>query len=114
MIELCREAGLPEPSYELRAGCFVLTLWRDWLTNDVLAQLDLNERQRQAIALVKGQGQITNQTLRERTGVTARTASRDLEYLAGKGLITRVGDTGRNTYYVLARRKQDVNPTNRT
>ena len=32
MIELCREAGLPEPQFEQRSGFFVVTLWRDWLT----------------------------------------------------------------------------------
>lgn len=42
MIELCREAGLPEPVFELRAGSFVITLWRDWLTDEALAGLGLN------------------------------------------------------------------------
>jgi len=46
MIELCREAGLPEPDFELRAGSFIVTLWRDWLTTTVIAQLGLNARQR--------------------------------------------------------------------
>ncbi|MCU0670677.1 MAG: transcriptional regulator, partial [Myxococcota bacterium] len=27
MIDLCAEAGLPEPTFELRSGSFVLTLW---------------------------------------------------------------------------------------
>ena len=37
MIELCRDAGLPEPQFEQRSGSFVITLWRDWLTMEVLA-----------------------------------------------------------------------------
>ncbi len=28
MIDLCREAGLPEPQFEQRSGSFVITLWR--------------------------------------------------------------------------------------
>ena len=113
MIELCREAGLPESDFELRAGSFVITLWRDWLTAEVLARLDLNERQRQAIAFVKAQGQITNRNLREQSGVTIRTASRDLEDLVRRGVLTKVGATGRSTFYVMAR-KLDTNRTNRT
>ena len=113
MIELCRQAGLPEPNYELRVGSFVLTLWRNWLTDEVLARLDLNGRQRQAIAVVKAQGHITNRNLREQSGVTIRTASRDLEDLVRKGVLTKVGDTGRGTFYVISR-KLDTNRTNRT
>ena len=37
MIELCRSAGLPEPQFEQSSGSFVITLWRDWLTSEVLA-----------------------------------------------------------------------------
>lgn len=113
MIELCRETALPEPSFELRAGSFVITLWRDWLTGEALAGLQLNDRQRQAVAFVKAQGQITNRELRELTGVITRTASRDLEDLVDKGVLAKVGATGRSTFYVLAR-KQDINRTNRT
>ncbi|OGT19880.1 MAG: hypothetical protein A2V90_02125 [Gammaproteobacteria bacterium RBG_16_57_12] len=113
IIELCQEAGLPEPSYELRAGSFVITLWRDWLTAEVLARFQINDRQLQAIAYVKARGQITNREFREATGVIARTASRDLEDLAHKGVLVKVGATGRGTYYVLAH-KPDIIRTNRT
>ena len=113
MIELSREAALPEPSFELRAGSFVMTLWRDWLTDEVLAGLQLNDRQRQAVALVKAQGQITNRELRELTGVITRTTSRDLEDLVHKGVLLKVGATGRGTFYILSR-KLDINRANRT
>jgi len=59
MIELCRDAGLPAPDFELRQGSFVLTLWRNWITNEVLAGLGLSERQRQAVAHIQsGNGQV--------------------------------------------------------
>jgi hypothetical protein len=32
MIQLCKEAGVPEPDFELRDGFFVLTLWREPVT----------------------------------------------------------------------------------
>jgi len=107
MIELCRKAGLPEPHYEQRSGSFVTTLWRDWLTDKVLAGYKLNERQLKAIAIIKAQGRITNQEYREQTGVVIRTASRDLEELVNKGVLKKIGTTGRSTFYVLAR-KLDV------
>ena len=109
MIELCRDAGLPEPSFELRQGSFVLTLWRDWLTEEVMVELGLNDRQRLGIALVKSQGRITNREFHQATATTVRTAARDLEALVHVGILRRVGNTGRNVHYLLGR-KQDTNP----
>ncbi|MBU2228108.1 MAG: DUF4062 domain-containing protein [Proteobacteria bacterium] len=113
MVAQCREAGLPEPDFEERAGQFVVTLWRDWLTAEVLAGLDLNERQKKALAYIKITGQFTNREYQQITGAIARTASRDLEGLVKKGIVRMVGTTGRNAYYVFER-KQDINRTNRT
>ena len=113
MIRESLAHALPEPDFIQRGGEFTITLWRDWLTDEVMARLDLNERQRQVIALVKSQGQITNRNLREQSGVTIRTASRDLEDLVRKGVLTKVGATGRSTFYVMSR-KLDINRTNRT
>lgn len=104
MIELCLAAGLPEPQFEQRSGSFVITIWRDWLTDEAMIRFDLNDRQRQAIAIVKTQGRITNREYRQRTGVVIRSASRDLEDLVGKGILNKVGTTGRNTFYTLARK----------
>ena len=104
MIELCREAGLPEPQFEQRGGSFVTTLWRDWLKPEVLAGYNLNERQMKAITFVKTNGRITNREYRELAGVIIRTASRDLEDLVGKGILDKFGTTGRNTFYALVRK----------
>ena len=101
MIELCREAGLPEPSFELRQGSFVLTLWRDWLTEEVKIPVDLNERQLAAVAHVKTEGRITSAEYQQLTGSTARTATRDLDDLVQRGILLRVG-VKRGTYYILS------------
>ena len=53
MIADCREAGLPEPDLEQRGPYFVVTIWRDWLTDEVLAGLKLTDRQMAAVTLVK-------------------------------------------------------------
>src|SRR3990172_4997649 len=53
MIALLREAGLPGPEFRQQGGMFVQAIWRDWLTAEVLARYNLNERQLQAVAHVK-------------------------------------------------------------
>jgi predicted HTH transcriptional regulator len=113
MIADCRAAGLPEPGFKQCGPHFVTTLWRDWLTEEVMTRLELSDRQQQAIRQVKIAGKITNQDLRDLTGVVIRTASRDLEDLVKKRILQKVGTTGRGTYYVLAQ-KLDTNRTNRT
>ena len=100
MIELCREAGLPEPDFELRAGSFVITLWRDWLTAAVLARFDLNDRQKQAVTITKSTGKITNANYQQATGASRPTAIRDLADLVAKGIFARRGEA-RGAYYVI-------------
>ena len=99
MIDLCREAGLPEPDFELRAGSFVITLWRDWLTPEVLAMYNLNERQIAGLECLRSEGRLTSGRYQELTGVSRQTAARDLDDMVRKGIITRRGER-RGTYYV--------------
>jgi ATP-dependent DNA helicase RecG len=104
MIELCRESGLPEPAFEQRQGFFVLTLWRDWLTTTVIAQLVLNARQRQAVLIAKTSERLSNLDYQKAFGVSKPTASRDLEDMLRKGILEKIGTTGKGTYYVLNRK----------
>jgi ATP-dependent DNA helicase RecG len=104
MIELCREAGLSEPDFEQRSSFFVLTMWRDWLTDEVLASLGINERQVKAVAQVKKDHRIANSEYRDLVGVTRKTAARDLDDLVEKGVFKRVGEK-RGSHYVLAGKK---------
>jgi len=104
MIERCREAGLPAPDFEERAGQFVTTLWRDWLTTEVMTEYGLSSRQMQAVTYVKINGRITNKVYQQLTGVTDRTVLREFRDLLDKGLFEKVGRTGRGTYYVLKRK----------
>lgn len=105
MIELCREAGLPEPDFQIRAGCFVITLYRDWLTDKVIAERGFNDRQKQAIQYLKTHGRITNSAYRVSTGASRPTASRELDALLTQGIVEKIGTTGRGTYYLLARKR---------
>ncbi len=106
MIELCQEAGLPEPIFEERSGSFVTTIWRDWLTPEVLAGYNLNDRQLKAIAHIKGaEDRITNSGYQTLTGAIRKTAARDLDDLVEKGLLERKGEK-RGVYYTLAARQK--------
>lgn len=84
MMELCREAGLPEPNYELRAGSFVVTFWRDWLTDEVLSEFNLHEWQMQAIGYLKEHRVITHSIYQSECHVSKRTVSRDLDEMLSK------------------------------
>ncbi|MFW5727360.1 MAG: ATP-binding protein [Spirochaetia bacterium] len=101
VIRHCNDAHLPMPYFEQRGTQFVVTLWRDWLTAKVLAELNLNERQRQGIDYVKSEGRIGNLEYQRITGAIKKTATRDLEDLVSKKLLTKVGTTGRGVHYVL-------------
>jgi ATP-dependent DNA helicase RecG len=102
MISLCREADLPEPEFRQDGGQFVMTLWRDWLTEARLDELGLNERQRKAVIELKRVKRISNADYQKLTGATKKTASRDLERLTRKHVLRKIGRTGRGTYYTLA------------
>jgi len=100
IIERCAEAGLPAPDFEERAGLFVTTLWRDWLTDDVMKGLDLNDRQKAAITFIKTHGRITSAEYQKLNDISRQTTTRDLGELVQKKVALRSG-TKRGTYYVL-------------
>jgi ATP-dependent DNA helicase RecG len=104
MIARCREANLPEPDFEQRGGQWVVTIWRDWLTDEVLSGLGLNKRQMEAVIHVKRVGQIANSEYQQLTGVAKRTAHRDLVDLVKKGLFEKIGTRGKGAYYKLQRK----------
>jgi ATP-dependent DNA helicase RecG len=100
MIRETAAHNLPEPDFAQRGGEFTIALWRDWLTEEVLAGLKLTDRQMTAVTLLKVKKQITSGEYRAHTGVEARTATRDLNELVKKGVFSRHGDK-RGAYYTL-------------
>jgi predicted HTH transcriptional regulator len=100
VIAGCQASELPEPEFFQNGDQFVLRIWRDWLTADVLTGLDLNERQTVAVAAIKQQRRITTREYQRVTGATRATTKRDLEGLVGKNLLTPMG-AGRGAYYEL-------------
>lgn len=103
MIDRCREAGLPEPEFQQDGGQFIVKLWRDWLTDEVLSRYDLNDRQRKSIQFLKTHDKITNSQYQVEFSVSKRTASLDLAELVTVGLIAKAGSTGKGVYYKLAK-----------
>jgi len=108
MIADCREKGLPEPDFEQRGPHFVVTLWRDWLTDEVLAGYNLNDRQKKAVNHAKVTGRINNAQYRDLTGISSRTALRELRQLTGLGIFAKVGGTRQATHYVIAKAKSVI------
>lgn len=102
MIDGCRHAGLPEPEFREDGDHFVLTLWRDWLTDAVMSELGLSERQAEAVRFVRVNHRIANAEYREQFDVSKATATRDLEQLVKIGVFEKVGTTGVGTHYILA------------
>jgi predicted HTH transcriptional regulator len=102
MIRESLEHDLPEPDFVMRGGEFTITLWRDWLTPEVLAGYNLNERQVKAVNYLKIHQTITN-TIYQEFESSKRTASRDLDEMITLGIIEKVGTTGKGVYYRLAK-----------
>jgi predicted HTH transcriptional regulator len=105
MIRESLAHNLPEPDFAQRGGEFTVALWRDWLTDRVMAEIGLNERQKQAIIHLKARTRIANSEYQALVRVARATATRDLEGLLIKGILEKVGTTGKGTYYVLAKKR---------
>lgn len=106
MIRQCKAQGLPEPEFiSVRNLEFKTILPRDIFTEVALQQSDLNERQLQAVKMVKEKGHITNKEYRETLNLPRRTAIRDLTELCEKGVFKKAQASGRNVRYVLMSHK---------
>ncbi len=110
MIQESVGHALPEPEFAAGSGEFAVTLWRDWLTESLLARLKLNDRQNTVIPHLKISRQVTNAEYRQLTGAAERTATRDLEDLVTRGLLVRTAKTGRGTAYRLAVKPATIPP----
>ena len=101
MIRESISHSLPEPGFQQHADEFAATVWRDWLTEEVVDQLGLNDRQKTAMARLKQERLITTMVYERFVGCSHRTAARDLEDLFNKGILRREG-AGRSAHYLLA------------
>jgi ATP-dependent DNA helicase RecG len=101
IIDECKAAGLPEPELAERYGGFMVTLFKNNLTEEQLVKLGLNQRQIKAVLYVKEKGKITNSEYQAINNVSKRTATNDLSELAEKyKLINNIG-FGAGSFYEL-------------
>lgn len=102
IIETCKEAGLPEPELTERDGGFLVTLFKDNLTEEQLMKLGLNARQVKAVSYMKEKGKITNAEYQEINNVSKRTATNDLTELVTKYRLANNTGYGAGSFYELA------------
>lgn len=92
MIEVCLDAGLPEPIFEEASGNLVVTFRKYYISED-LETLGLNERQNIAIEFIKQYGMITLRDFKKISHKVAdRTLRKDLDDLVKIGIIKPVGE----------------------
>ena len=108
MIAQCREMSLPEPDFEQRGDQFVVTLWRDWLTEEVLVGYNLNDRQKKAVVYLKTHRKISNTEYQQVANSIKKTATRDLNDLKKKGIIEKVGSRGPGVHYVISKKRDKM------
>jgi len=97
----CEKTNVPVPTFEEKFGGFLVNFRKDRHTEDNLKAMGLNERQIKAVIFTKKNGKITNKQYQEITGIQKRQATVDLQDMENKGIITKIGKTGRGTYYTL-------------
>ena len=102
IIDTCKQAELPEPEMKELDGGFIVTLFKDNLTEEQLTKLGLNDRQLKAVFFVKNKGKISNADCQNINSVSKATATRDLTELVEKyKLFEKHGQIGAGTVYVL-------------
>ena len=101
MLRDCRDAGLPEPEFQSRAGAFRIVFHRAISLEERLAASKLNERQLKAVRYASQRGGITREEYETATGAARATAHRDVVALIRKGLFIPQG-TGRKAWYRLS------------
>jgi ATP-dependent DNA helicase RecG len=100
ILDTCKLADLPEPEMKEQDGGFIITLFKDKLTQEQLLKQGLNDRQIKSVMFVKEKGKITNSEYQSLNETSDRTALRDLEELTEKGILTKEGEK-KGTFYKL-------------
>jgi ATP-dependent DNA helicase RecG len=101
IINECKKAKLPEPLIEEMTGGICVTLFKNKTNDYILKQLELNERQLNAIKFIKEKGKITNKDYQEINNCSRNTATNDFNQLIEKGVIKASGQKGAGAFYEL-------------
>jgi len=101
IMDSLKEANLPGPEFKEEFAGFSLYIRKDYYTEERLKEMELNERQIKAVMYVKEKGKITNKEYQELNNIKKRQTSEDLAVLENKGILEKIGTTGKGTYYIL-------------
>ncbi len=99
IIEELTAVNLPLPQFISEPGRFKVIFHKEFINKEYLKKLHLSKRQMDAIAYIKEHGDISNTEYQSLTGVSKATATRDLNLLKEKGVLTLEGTTGRGEVY---------------
>ena len=80
-------------------GGFIITLFKNNLTEELLIKLGLNDRQLKAVFFVKEKGRMTNKQYQGLFAVSRETASRDLAELTEIGIFINSGSKGAGSFF---------------
>lgn len=98
IIKECEQAGLPKPVYFYDMSGFFVEFRKDIYNEKYLKELELNERQLDALLHFKAKRQIVTSEYMKRYEITDRTARRDLTELVEKGVLSREGEKKASRY----------------
>jgi len=101
MTDLCVEAGLPKPTFYYKSSGIWAVFQKDILNAEYLQTLGLNDRQVKAVLFAKDKGKITNSEYQELNDIKKSVTATELQDLTDKGVLVKVGNTGRGTKYIL-------------
>jgi len=104
IINSCVNAGLPEPSIEEDQGGFRITFLGNSYTENYLKSLQLNDRQVKAVLHVRKNGEITNSEYQKINNIGRSVTAEELQQITDMQLFVKIGNTGRGTKYILAKK----------
>lgn len=97
----CLEAELPDPEIKPLDGGVLVTLFKDYLGEEQLRKLGLNERQIKAVTFAKAHVSISNADYQKLNGIGKTTATEELSRLVELGVFTAPTAKGRGAKYTL-------------
>ncbi|EON77724.1 hypothetical protein ADIS_1643 [Lunatimonas lonarensis] len=97
----CLDAELPEPEIKPLDGGVLVTLFKDYLSEDQLRKLGLNDRQIKAVTFAKAHASISNTDYQKLNDVRKTTATEELSKLVELGIFTAPTAKGRGAKYTL-------------
>jgi len=99
IVDSCKLAGLPTPEMNEKEGGFIVTLFKDKISEEQLQLLGLNDRQIKAVLYAKERGKVTNKEYQEINNISKRTAAYELVELVETHKIFKQQGESVGTYY---------------